>query len=268
MSAGVPTPSHDPGSLAGTPPTDRAPFRPRTEILLILGVSLGQSAIYSILSIIEKSTRGTPLNEQTTTINNSVTPDRSWLDLAYQLAGIVFPLVPVGIALYLLWLSGDRARIGFDLRRPGFDLSRGFLAAAIIGVPGLAFYFFARQIGINTDVSPANLAANWWTIPVLVGYAVMNGVLEEVVMLGFLFVRFDQLTIKPWAGIVISAVIRGGYHLYQGWGGFLGNVVMGLVFGYLYRRWGRVMPLVVAHVILDLVSFIGYALLDPYTDWF
>ena len=83
MSAGVPTPSHDPGSLAGTPPTDRAPFRPRTEILLILGVSLGQSAIYSILSIIEKSTRGTPLNEQTTTINNSVTPDRSWLDLAY-----------------------------------------------------------------------------------------------------------------------------------------------------------------------------------------
>jgi hypothetical protein len=27
-------------------------FRPRTEVLLVLGVSLGQSAVYSLLSII------------------------------------------------------------------------------------------------------------------------------------------------------------------------------------------------------------------------
>lgn len=86
-------------------------------------------------------------------------------------------------------------------------------------------------------------------------------------MLAFLLRRFDQLRWSPWVGIAVSAVIRGAYHLYQGFGGFLGNIVMGLVFGYLYRRWGRVMPLVVAHTILDLVSFIGYALLAPYLDW-
>lgn len=239
-----------------------------TEVLLVLGVSLGQSAVYSILSIIEKMTRGTPLNEQTTSMNNSVTPDRSWLDLAYQVAAIGFGLVPVAIALYLLALSGDRDDIGFDLRRPRFDLGRGLFAAAVIGVPGLAFYFVARQVGINTDVSPANLAANWWTIPVLVGFAVMNGVLEEVVMLGFLLRRLDQLRVNPWLAIALSAVVRGAYHLYQGFGGFIGNVVMGVVFGGLYRRWGRVMPLVVAHVLLDLVSFVGYAILAPYTDWF
>lgn len=249
-------------------PSGLAPrFRPRTEILLVLGLSLGQSAIYSVLSIIRSLTQG-PLNQQTTTINNSVTPERPWLDLAYQVAGIAFPLVPVGVALYLLWQTGDRARIGFDLRRPGFDLGRGFFAAAIIGIPGLVLYVAARELGFNTNVAPANLAENWWTIPVLAGYAVMNGVLEEVIMLGFLFVRFEQLKLGPWTGIVISALIRGSYHLYQGFGGFVGNVVMGLVFGYLYKRWGRVMPLVVAHTILDLVSFIGYALVAPYTDWF
>lgn len=234
----------------------------------MLGVSLGQSAVYSILSIIEKMTRDVPLNQQTTTINNSVTPDRSWLDLAYQLAGMTFPLVPVAIALYLLRLSGDRDGIGFDLRRPGFDVGRGFLAAAVIGIPGLAFYVAARQLGFNTNVAPANLAAHWWTVPVLVGFAVMNGVLEEVVMLGFLLRRFEQLRMNPWLAIGVSAVIRGTYHLYQGFGGFVGNIVMGLVFGWLYRRWGRVMPLVVAHVLLDLVSFVGYALVAPYTDWF
>jgi membrane protease YdiL (CAAX protease family) len=36
---------------------------------------------------------------------------------------------------------------------------------------------------------------------------------------------------------------------------------MGLVFGYLYQKWGRVMPLVVAHFLLDAIVFIGYAAL-------
>lgn len=242
--------------------------RPGIEILLVLGLSLGRSAVYSVLSIIEKLTRAEALNQQTTTINNSVVPDRPWLDLAYQLAGIGFPLVAAALALYLLTLSGHRASIGYDLKRPWSDLARGVGAAALIGIPGLAFYVASRMIGINTIVSPANLTEQWWTVPVLVGYALMNGILEEVVMLGFLLTRLRQLRWTPWAAIVLSALVRGCYHLYQGFGGFLGNVVMGLVFGWLYRRWGRVMPLVIAHVLLDLVSFVGYALVAPYTDWF
>lgn len=242
--------------------------RPGVEVLLVLFVSLGRSAVYSVLSIIDKLTAGPPLNQQTTTINSSVVPDRPWLDLSYQLVGIVMPLVPAMLALYLLSLTRDRESIGFDVRRPWFDLGRGTLMAAAIGIPGLAFYFVARQIGINTNVAPANLAANWWTVPVLIGLAIMNGVLEEVIMLGFLFVRFAQMKWTPWVIVVVSALIRGSYHLYQGFGGFLGNVVMGLAFGAVYLRWKRVGPLVVAHVILDLVSFIGYALVAPYTDWF
>ncbi len=241
---------------------------PRAELLLVLGVSLGQSAVYSVLSIAEKLTRSTPLNEQTTTINSSVVPDRPWLDLSYQLAGIVFPLVPALLALYLLRLTGDRDAIGFDLRRPRSDLTRGVVMAAVIGLPGLAFYFAARALGINTNVAPADLAAQWWTVPVLVGLAVMNGVLEEVVVLGFVFTRLRQLAWTPWLVVGASALLRGSYHLYQGFGGFLGNLVMGLVFGWVYLRWRRVGPLVVAHVILDLVAFIGYALVAPLTDWF
>ena len=86
-------------------------------------------------------------------------------------------------------------------------------------------------------------------------------------MLGFLLTRFAQKGWTPWVALVVSAVVRGAYHLYQGFGGFLGNIVMGLVFGWLYRRWGRVMPLVIAHVILDIVSFVGYALVAPLVDW-
>jgi uncharacterized protein len=241
--------------------------RPGIELLLVLGVSLGSSAVYSVLSIIEKLTRNVPLNQQTTSMNNSITPDRPWLDLAYQLAGLVFPLIPALLALYLLRLSHDFGRIGFDLRRKGFDLAAGFGLAAVIGIPGIGFYLLARQIGINTNVVPANLAENWWTVPVLVGAAVMNAVLEEIIMIGFWFVRGLQLRWPLWVVLVSSALVRGSYHLYQGFGGFIGNIVMGVVFGLAYLKFKRVGPLVVAHFLLDLFSFVGYALLAPYLSW-
>jgi membrane protease YdiL (CAAX protease family) len=35
---------------------------------------------------------------------------------------------------------------------------------------------------------------------------------------------------------------------------------MGLVFGYWFHRTRRVLPLVVAHTLLDVVAFVGYLL--------
>lgn len=241
--------------------------RPGLEILLVLGVSLGQSAVYSILSLVNKLTYEVPLNEQTTTMNPSITPDRPWLDLAYQVAGIVFPVVPALLAVYLLHVSGHRRSIGFDLRRPGFDLGRGALLFLAIGIPGLALYYVAWLAGFNTNIAPANLAAQWWTVPVLIGLAAMNGVLEEVVMLGFFFTRAAALKWRPAVIVVSSALIRATYHLYQGFGSFVGNLVMGLAFGWLYLRFKRVGPLVVAHTLLDIAAFVGYALLAPLVDW-
>jgi len=241
--------------------------RPGWEILIVLGVSLGQSAVYSLLMIINRLTVNVPLNQQTTTINNSVTPDRPWLDLAYQLAGVVFPAVPALLALYILRLHGERRQIGFDLTRPGRDLGWGVAVAAGIGIPGLALYFVARALGFNTIVAPTNLAAAWWTVPVLILLAAMNGFLEEIVMIGFFFARTRAMEWHIAATVLVSAAIRGSYHLYQGWGGAIGNFVMGLAFGWFYTKTKRVMPLVIAHTVLDIVSFVGYALLAPYLPW-
>jgi membrane protease YdiL (CAAX protease family) len=86
-------------------------------------------------------------------------------------------------------------------------------------------------------------------------------------MIGFLFTRFRQLGWRIWMIIGVSAVIRGSYHLYQGFGGFAGNLVMGVVFGLVYLRSRRVGPLVVAHLLLDVVAFVGYALVAPHVSW-
>lgn len=247
----------------------------RLESVLILLVSLGASAVWAVLSIVDKLTLPVALGRQTTAMNPSVTPDRPWLDLAYQLIGIALALVPVVLSLHLLGRDatgsgGAQAayrRIGFDLGRPVGDLARGALLAAVIGIPGLFLYLGARELGVNTTVAAANLTAHWWTVPVLVLAAAQNAVLEEVVMIGYLFTRWRQAGGGVWAVILASALIRGTYHLYQGFGGFAGNIVMGVLFGWVYVRTRRVMPLVVAHTLLDIGAFVGYALLAPHVGW-
>ena len=76
----------------------------------------------------------------------------------------------------------------------------------------------------------------------LVLAAAQNAVLEEVVMVGYLYTRWLRAGWSLPAVVVTSALIRGSYHLYQGFGGFVGNVVMGLFFGWVYTRTRRVGP--------------------------
>ena len=104
------------------------------------------------------------------------------------------------------------------------------------------------------------LDAAWWTVPLLLLAAVRAGLTEEVIFIAYLFDRLRRLGWSWWAIILSTAALRGAYHAYQGVGAIVGNFVMGVVFGWCYRRWGRVMPLVIAHTLLDIVAFVGYPL--------
>lgn len=232
----------------------------RWEIVIVLALSLGRSALYAILALADAFSRG-PLKGQSTALNTSQSP-RPWFDLAYQLVGVLSTVTPAALAVLLLFLTGVSAWqvLGLDLRRPLRDLAWGALLAASIGIPGLAIYYAGRALGATVEVVPAALGEYWWSIPVLVLQAVKNAVIEEVIAVGYLTVRLERLGWGPRRIVLASAVLRGSYHLYQGWPSALGNVVMGLVFGWCYKRWGRVMPLVVAHTIIDIIAFVGYPL--------
>lgn len=255
-------------------PTNR---RVAAEVWIVLGLSLGQSAVYALVNIAARLTAGTPLAEQTATLNASRS-ERPYLDLVYQLLGIGFSLVPVALALYLLSGHGRSAvrLLGLDRGRPGRDLGWGVALAAAIGVPGLAFYALGRAVGITVEVQASALDTHWWTVPVLVLAAFQNGLLEEVIAVGYLRERTRELGWDRVRFVVASSLLRGSYHLYQGIGPFLGNVVMGVVFSWFYtsprfaagsgeERRGRVAPLVVAHTLLDVVAFVGYALVPA--EW-
>lgn len=235
--------------------------RLQLEIAIVLFLSLGRSGVYAVIDLAGKLTEGTPLADQTATLNTSQSP-RPYLDLAYQLVGIAFTLVPVALVLWLLSanLPNVLRTLGLNRDRTGRDLLHGAGLAALIGLPGLALYFVGNALGITATIVPAALDPHWWTVPVLILQAVKNAVLEEVIVVGYLVTRLKALGWRAPAVIGASAILRGSYHLYQGFGPFLGNAVMGVIFAEWFRRGGRVWPLIIAHTVLDVVSFVGYDL--------
>ena len=229
------------------------------EIALVLGLSLGMSALYSLVGIAVRVGRDEPLSEQTATLNRSASTVE-WADFAYQILGIAQSLVPVALVLFLLYRA-SRPRfgaLGLDATKPVRDGVQGFGLAALIGIPGLGVYFVGRELDLTVSVVPTALGTYWWTIPMLLLLALRAGLVEEIIAVGYLFARLRELAVPLWAIVVLQALFRGTYHLYQGFGAFIGNVAMGLIFGAIYARTGRLAPLIVGHTLIDAVAFVGY----------
>lgn len=190
------------------------------------------------------------------------------INLGLNLVSVAQLVAWGGLALYLLWRSGiSRAAIGLGRLRVRSDILSGMALAAIVGTPGLLLYLAARHLGLNAEVQPSALHSAWWRIPVLVLAAFANGFAEEVVVVGYLITRLRQLGLSESRAVWASSALRGMYHLYQGVGAGLGNVAMGLLFGYLWCRTGRLWPLVIAHGIIDTIAFVGYVLLSKNVAW-
>jgi membrane protease YdiL (CAAX protease family) len=229
------------------------------EILLVLGLSLGASAVYAVVSLLDSLTQTKPLSSQTATLNGSLS-SRPTFDLIYQLLAIFFDLVPVALVAFLLWnvARPHLGRLGLRFDRPGRAILLGLGLALLIGIPGIGVYLGSRAIGIGVTVVPNALNAYWWTVPILVLSALRSALQEELIVVGYLFARLRDLGWRTWPIILVAATLRGSYHLYQGFGAFVGNLAMGIVFGWLYSRYGRVLPLIIAHFVIDAAIFVGY----------
>lgn len=235
------------------------------EVAVVLGVTFGLSAVTAILELTDSVLRN--LSRQRIPLN----PKRSYfdlIDLGLNVA-LAAQLIAWGaLALYLLWRSGfSPARVGLGRFRWRADLLGGIGLAVLIGVPGLALYLLARKLGLNASVVPSSLRDTWWRISMLVVSAFANGWAEEVVVVGYLLTRLRQLNVAPRVALGCSSLLRGAYHLYQGFGAGLGNFAMGLIFGYTWQRTGRLWPLVVAHGLIDTAAFVGYVLLAHRLGW-
>ncbi|WP_405134059.1 CPBP family intramembrane glutamic endopeptidase [Nocardia sp. NBC_01388] len=238
----------------------------RLEIAVVLVITFGLSGASAALSLLESALSPGGVGGQTVALNPSRAA-QSTIDLLFQLLSVARLLGWAALGLYLLWRSGIGPKlIGLARlhRRP--DVLPGLVLAAVIGIPGLCLYLVAHALGMSVTIVPGSLD-HWWRLPVLVLSAWANSAAEEVLVVAYLITRLRALGWSEDRSLLASALLRGSYHLYQGIGGGIGNLVMGLIFGRYWQRTNRLWPLLLAHALIDTIAYLGYSLLRGHVSW-
>jgi uncharacterized protein len=238
------------------PAADRRTLR--EEIVVVLMLSLLASAVYAVIDLLSAPIAGVYV----------AAADQS-TEFAKQLAGFVFGLAPVYLVVHLVRRSGEGVHgIGLDAARPWQDLGRGVVLFVIVGVGGIGVYLAAVALGVNRFVVPVPPLGHWWTIPALLLNAAGAALKEEVLVVAYLVTRLGQLGWSDRRSAAASGLLRGAYHLYQGFGAFAGNLAMGLLFAWMFTRTRRAWPFVVAHFLLDVGAGVGFILFRKHLPGF
>jgi uncharacterized protein len=85
------------------------------------------------------------------------------------------------------------------------------------------------------------------------------GITEEIIYRGFLIYALTALfpSLSIWVILVLSALVFGLAHTYQGLGNVVRTSLIGLFFAILYIGLGSIIPLIVLHFLIDYVGKIG-----------
>lgn len=249
------------------PPATPVPAKQRrrvvAELLIVLAVFPLQYSITAVVVLVS-DLLGNGSGRRTTPIIKG----HAAASFPFDLLLILLPLAAAALVWYLLSVPGlfgneSQAKGEGGLRAIGLDKTnlRGDLALVI------AVFVFCELIPIYGGalvlhgLHVHSIAPGTGGVPKY--YVVLNvldgftaGIVEEIVVLGFLVRRLEQLNLPSWAVVVIAVAVRGSYHLYYGWG-VLPILLWATVTVILYRRWRRLAPFIIVHMLWDSSLFIA-----------
>jgi membrane protease YdiL (CAAX protease family) len=191
-----------------------------------------------------------------------------WSAAAFWLADIAkFVLLP-GIVLWWLARHADVRPRDYGLRWPRTQDERsallgGTLLACLVLGPA---YFVAQDwiwrawpaaapVFSYDTALPASGSARWLAIAY---YATTAGVVEEIVFRGLPWawtVRFGDTRAIRWIWIAVTSILFGLAHWENGTPDVLAAGVFGIGAAVLYLRLRSLWPLVLAHVVTDVIAF-------------
>jgi membrane protease YdiL (CAAX protease family) len=188
-----------------------------------------------------------------------LSPDLPWIPIsdADLRAVVVYELVLFAVLLPFLYFRGWRlAHIGIA-------------PSAKDTLIGVVFVFALLVIGVFVQIIVMSIFPGLWSQPgdgpfaarltvlTVVTMSAINPFFEELFVSGYV-----MTTLKAHFGVSTavntSIALRMAYHLYQGPSGVISILPGGLIFAYWYAYTGRLWPIIVAHIILDLFPLWRY----------
>ncbi|MFL5741485.1 MAG: CPBP family intramembrane glutamic endopeptidase [Flavisolibacter sp.] len=170
--------------------------------------------------------------------------------------------IPLGGLLVLAWKWQSKtpwSELGFI--RPHSWIGTLLLGIVLgVGLKLMMKSFLMPLLGAPSINSAYHfLSGNNALLPVAILFMMVAGLSEEMVFRGFLFNRFGKL-LGPgfWSKaftILITATLFGLGHLAdQGFAGFEQAAIVGLIYGMIYIKTGKLWILTIAHAAFDITA--------------
>lgn len=242
----------DPGILQPAPVTapPAAPasreFSRKLQCVAVLLVAFGLPIASSLLVFF----RHRPMH--------AATPGRTMAAVVFQLIGLS--------CLYLALHYQKRGWKSIGLRLPMRIAEVGhsfvlFFSAFPVGFVAAIFIFavyaaFGQEWRQNFNVSA--LFGSRISIFTVI-FVLLNPLHEELIVRGFLITEMEHFYKNTALAIFVSVFIQSSYHLYQGLAPALLHASTFLLFSLYFVRARRILPVVMAHLFLDVSALAVYA---------
>lgn len=159
------------------------------------------------------------------------------------------------------FLQSFRSRMNSNLQAAGVGLAAYFTGLMSIAVVGGALYFTPLFHQRNEAVILAMLPHRPAEFLVWFLLSLTAGVCEEIIFRGYLIDQFTAWTGRPIAAVLLAGSLFGAVHLYEGIGAIVPLATLGIVYGFVVRRYkGDLRAVIIAHTLQDfLVPFFAMA---------
>jgi membrane protease YdiL (CAAX protease family) len=172
-----------------------------------------------------------------------------------------FQWAATGFVAWRAWAHGftlgDLAMV-----RPGVGMLLASSAGAV--AIGIFQWFNLRRVaksGGRGDqmrrVAKAILPQSQVELVAFLGLAVTAAICEEFLYRGFSMAVLFRLNLPAFLVVLISSVLFGLAHLYQGRGGLVATMILGLAFGTLRMMTASLLPPIFCHSAVDIVAGIA-----------
>ena len=180
--------------------------------------------------------------------------------IALYLSTIAFQWIAAAIVAWRVFTRGlSLAELGLSLRNDGVLVVTSIGGGVLLGV---LHWLNLRRLAKRIEGRGSQLRAvaerilphsNAELIP-YAGLALTAGICEEFLYRGFAMAALFRAGLPDWSVVILSAVLFGMAHLYQGRSGFAGTLLLGLVFGSVRILCDSIVPLMLWHAAVDVVA--------------
>jgi Type II CAAX prenyl endopeptidase Rce1-like len=233
--------------------TDRALRRLQGwELLLVLGIFPLGSACQGLVDLVQRIQ-----TQRTVTSHDLPALNGPWLIVAFGIVFQIGALAAAAMVCYLLTRSGEGVR-AINLGRSRWRMDLALLLPLFILVWWLPMTFgnhllqWTHLQGFFLYPTPVYLPHGALaTVQVVEGLTA--GIVEEIIVLGYLVRRLEQRGFSPMVVVAIDVAVRVSYHLYYGWNA-VPIACWALASVLAYRRVRRLLPFILVRVAWDAVT--------------